>query len=153
MGAKRVSDTIRLKNLLLKGTARSRASQSQQMIYFINLAPLLCRQIIHEEPLIFLNLFANMKRAGRRHTRAQLGTAARRGRSNQTPLLPPSHTGPMPGTLWRAPATGPPASKTTDNSCSQEIGLSFWGKRFLHAPCAANLHGFTSAGASPVHSP
>lgn len=119
MGAKRVSDTIRLKNLPLKGTARSRASQSQQMIYFINLAPLFCRQIIHEEPLIFLNLFVNTKQAGIWHTGAQFSTAAHWGRSNQTPSLPPSCRGPMPSTLRRPLASGPPARKTPDNSSSQ----------------------------------
>lgn len=61
MGAKRVSDTIRLENLLPTGREPSWASLLQQRIYLIHLAPFFHAQIIQEKTLIifFLSEFAS----------------------------------------------------------------------------------------------
>lgn len=80
MGAKRVSDTIRLENLLLKGRDPSGASPLQQ-IYLINLAPFFCAQIIHEETLIisFLSGFVcEFQARGRWSLQAELRASAGR---------------------------------------------------------------------------
>lgn len=127
MGAKRVSDTSRLENLLPKGRELSWASLSQQRIYLIHLAPFFCAQIIHEKTLMiffFLNLSINLKRGGRWSAQAEL-RASSGMHCGRRQTLPPS---PRCGDLGHQSASPVKHPRFAKPVLEKYAGLWFWGR-------------------------